>query len=77
MKYEVWQEGYQDESYSRELLSYGTRVMIHRSLLQKIFQDYDVELCQSIFEKRLYYKSAYDAKATEVNSSTAFVIIHD
>lgn len=77
MKYEVWQEGYQDKSYSRELLSHGTRLMIHRSLLQKIFQDYDVELCQSIFEKRLYYKSAYDAKATEVNSSTAFVIIHD
>jgi hypothetical protein len=76
MKYEVWQEGYQDESYSRELLSYGTRLMIHRSLLQKIFQDYDVELCQSIFEKRLYYGSKYDAKAAEMNSSTAFAIIH-
>ena len=77
MKYEVWQEGYQDESYSRELLSYGTRLMIHRGLLQKIFQDCDVELCQSIFEKRLYYGSKYDAKAAEMNSSTAFVIIHD
>jgi len=77
MKYEVWQEGYQDESYSRELLSYGTRLMIHRSLLQKIFQDYDVELCQSIFEKRLYCGSKYDAKAAEMNSSTVFVIIHD
>ena len=77
MKYEVWQEGYQNESYSRELLSYGIRLMIHRDLLQKIFQDYDVELCQSIFEKRLYYGSKYDAKAAEMNSSTAFVIIHD
>jgi hypothetical protein len=76
LKYEVWQEGYQDESFSRELLSYGTRLMIHRSLLQKIFQDYDVELCQSIFEKRLYYRSKYDAKAAEMNSSTAFVMIH-
>jgi len=75
IKYEVWQEGYEDESYSRELLSYGVRLLIHRSLLQKIFQDYDVELCQSIFEKRLYCRRKYE-KATEVNSSTAFVIIH-
>jgi hypothetical protein len=77
MKYEEWQEGYQDECYSRELLSHGTRLMIHRSLLQKIFQDYDVELCQSIFEKRLYYRSKYDAKAAGANRSTAFMIIHD
>ncbi|MEA3325228.1 MAG: hypothetical protein U9Q37_08860, partial [Euryarchaeota archaeon] len=76
IKYEVWQEGYQDESYSRELLSYGTRLMIHRSLLQKIFQDCDVELCQSIFEKRSYYGSKNDTKAAKMNSSTVFVIIH-
>jgi len=75
IKYEVWQEGYEDESYSRELLSYGTRLLVHKSLLQKILRDYDVDLCQSTFEKRLYYKSRYDEKATEVNSSEAFVII--
>ena len=76
MKYEVWQEGYQDESYSRDLLSYGTRLMIHRDLLQKIFQDYDVELCQSLFEKRLYFRSKYDAEAAEVDSNTTVVIVH-
>ncbi len=74
-RYEVWQEGYEDESYSRELLSYGTRLLIHKSLLQKIFGDYRVHLCQSTFEKRLYYKSRHDKKATEMNSSKAFLII--
>ena len=74
-RYEVWQEGYEDESYSRELLSYGIRLSVHKSLLQKILRDYDVDLCQSTFKKRLYYKSRYDEKATEVNSSEAFVII--
>ena len=75
VKYEVWQEGYEDESYSRDLLSFGIRLLIHKSLLQKIFQDYGVELCQSYFEKRLYYKTKYNVEPTEKNSSTAFVII--
>lgn len=75
VEFGVWQDGYEDESYSRELLSYGTRLLIHKSLLEKILQDYGAELCLSIFEKRLYYKSRHEEKATEENSSTSFKII--
>jgi len=75
IKYEVWQEGYEDETYSRELLSSGTRLLINKRLLQKIFQDYNAELCQSLFEKRLSYTSKYEGKASAVNSVTTYSIL--
>ncbi len=75
VKYEAWQEGYEDDPYSRELLSHGTRLLIHKNLLTKIFQDYHVELCQGIFEKRLYFKSKYTPGPTEQTSEMRFVII--
>ena len=75
VKYETWQEGYEDEGYSRELLSYGTRLLIHSSLLEQIFLDHDVKLCQCVFEKRLYYKSKYEGQATEENCVNSLVIM--
>lgn len=76
VKYDVWQEGYEDETYVRQLLSYGTRLLIHRRLLQEIFKDYNVELCQSMFELRFYYESKYKEAATQKSSSTCYIIRH-
>ena len=75
VRYEVWQEGYEDDPYSRELLSHGTRLLIHKNLLSKIFQDYHVELCQGIFEKRMFFKSKYTPEPTEQNDWMEFLII--
>jgi nucleoside-triphosphatase THEP1 len=76
VKYEVWQEGYVDETYSRELLSFGTRLLINKSLLENIFNDYNFELCQSISENRVYY-SRIKKNPDEMNHSTNIIIIHN
>ena len=74
-KYEVWQEGYEDETYSRQLLSYGTRLLIHKNLLQNILQDYHAELCQSVSEDRYYYKNRFSPKATNSSKYRFFRIL--
>jgi hypothetical protein len=76
VKYEIWQEGYEDDPYSRDLLSHGTRLLIHRSLLATMFQDYHVELFQGIFEKRVYFKSKHSSEPTAQKDWMKFMIIH-
>jgi hypothetical protein len=77
IRYQVWQEGYEDEAYSRELLSYGTRLQINKKLLEKISHDFHVELCQCIFEKRTYSGRKYDKNGGEENSCDTIVLIHN
>ena len=59
IKFEEWKEGDVDDSYSREQLSFGTRLSIHNSLLKKIFNDFEVNLCQKTTEKRLFFKDKF------------------
>ncbi len=47
---EEWKEGDVDDSYSREQFSFGTRLLIHISLLQKIINDFKVDICQKTTE---------------------------
>lgn len=74
VKYEMWQAGYEDETYVRELLSHGTRLLIHKELLKEIFEEYNVELCQSVFESRYFYESKYKEDATKVDKATHYSI---
>lgn len=63
------------EDYVRELLSRGTRLLIHRELLKEIFKEYNVELCQSIFESRFFYESKYKENATKTSKATYYLIL--
>lgn len=75
-KYEAWQEGYQDEAYTREKLSFGTRLRVRRDFLSEICSRYCKMVCISIDEKRKYYKSIYNQKPDDGRDSKRYVIYH-
>ncbi len=75
IKLEIWQEGYLTNIYSRNLRFYGTRLLIHRVLLEKIFQNYNVNLCKIIYDTRFYYKSVFDRNATERKSGVYIEVV--
>lgn len=75
-QYEEWQEGYQDEPYSREKLSYGTRLKVHRDLLIAICQRYGKLLCIHIDEEREFYRSIYKRIPDEANRSRQYILYH-
>lgn len=75
IKFETWQEGYLTNSYSRNLRFYGTRLLIHRVLLEKIFQNYNVNLYKIIYDARFYYKSVFDRNATERKSGVYIEVV--
>lgn len=72
LTFEEWQEGYVSDSYSRNLSSYGTRLLINRNLLDKIFQDYKVDLYKEFYEERLYFKNKFSREPTEERSAIYF-----
>jgi hypothetical protein len=75
-QYEEWQEGYQDEPYSREKLSYGTRLKVHRDLLTAICQRYRKLLCIHIDEEREFYRSIYKRTPDEASRSHQYILYH-
>ncbi len=75
VKLEEWQEGYVSNSYSRNLKFYGTRLLINRELLERIFQDYDVNLCKEFHEARLFFRSIFDRNETERKEGLYFEIL--
>ena len=75
-KYEAWQEGYQDESYTREKLSFGVRLRVRRDLLSEICGRHSKVLCTHIDEKRECYKSIYDRESDDRRDSKRYIIYH-
>jgi len=75
-RYESWQEGYQDETYSREKLSSGFRFQIHRDLLTKICNRYQKIICICIDEEKEFYQSIYSKEPAESNSSRRYILHH-
>lgn len=75
-KYETWQEGYQDESYTREKLSFGVRLQVRRDFLVEICRFNHKMLCIQTNEKREFYKSIYEQQPDETRDSRRYVIHH-
>ena len=75
-KYESWQEGYQDEAYTREKLSVGTRLRVHRDFLTEICRRYNKMVCVRVDEKRECYKSIYERKPDGKVISKHYVVYH-
>lgn len=75
-KYETWQEGYQDESYTREKLSFGVRLRVRRDFLAEVCRRYQRMLCIQINEKREYYNSIYEREPDTRKDSKRYVIYH-
>jgi len=75
-KYDAWQEGYQDESYTREKLPFGVRLRVRRDLLAEICRRYRKMVCIRIDEKRECYKSIYDREPDTRKDSKRYAIYH-
>ena len=75
-KYEAWQEGYQDEAYTREKLSFGVRFRVHCDLLAEICHHYQRMICISINETREDYKSVHDRDPDFSKDSKRYLIYH-
>jgi hypothetical protein len=65
-----WQEGYIDEPYSRDMLSYGVRLQIDANHLHEIVERYGLQLCTKEDEERQYFKSKYHQEADEKSNGT-------
>jgi hypothetical protein len=74
--YEVWQEGYQDECYTREKLSFGARLRLRRELLAEICNRYGRMLCTRIDEKREHFKSIHDREPDDRRDSRRYILFH-
>ena len=75
-KYEVWQEGYQDNSYTRDKLSFGVRFRVRSDFLAEICLRYRRILCVCIHEKRECYQSICDQNPEARKDSKRYVIYH-
>ena len=75
-QYEVWQEGHQDEVYSRDKLSFGVRLRVHRTLLEEICKRHRRILCIYIDETREYCKSIYNKLPDEQCDSARYILYH-
>lgn len=74
--YEAWQEGYQDESYTREKISFGVRLRVRCDFLAEVCRRYQRMLCIRINERREYYKSIYEREPDTSKDSKRYVIYH-
>lgn len=72
--YEVWQEGYQDEAYTREKLSFGTRLLVRRDLLSDICQKYQRLLCTCVYEERMYFSSIHNRRPDDSRQSARYIL---
>ena len=75
-KYEAWQEGYQDNSYTRDKLSFGVRFRVRSDFLAEICRHYRRMLCAGIHEKRESYKPFCDKNPEVRKDSKRYVIYH-
>jgi len=75
-KYETWQEGYQSEFYSRDKISFGSRLQMKTSFLKEVCRRYNKILCNSTSDVRAYFESRYKSKPDEVRHTDQYVIYH-
>lgn len=75
-KYEAWQEGYQDECHTRDMLSFGARFLVRRDFLTEICHRYRKLLCICIDEHREYYDSIHHMEPNESRHSRRYVLHH-
>jgi len=75
-KYEVWQEGYPTEFYSREKLSHGTRLQLRSDFLSDVCQYYGKIFCTITDEDRAHFESIYKMEPNDMVHSERYTIYH-
>jgi len=75
-KYDAWQEGYQDEPYTRDKLSFGIRLQVRQEFLSEICRRYNRLLCIYIQEERFHFNSIHDQKPNHFERSRRYNLFH-
>ena len=75
-KYEAWEEGYQNEAYSRAKLSSGVRLRVRRDFLASVCLRYQRMICIRIEETRAYHKSIEKREPDAKRDSKRYVLFH-
>ena len=75
-KYEPWQEGYQNQEYTREKLSFGVRLQVRLDFLTDICHRYRRILCIRADEIRECYKSIHEQNPETKKDSKRYAIYH-
>ena len=75
-KYESWQEGYQNQQYTREKLSFGVRLQVRLDFLAEVCRRYRKILCILVNETREYYKHYSEQEPDTKKDSKRYVIYH-
>ena len=75
-KYEAWEEGYQNEAYSRAKLSTGVRLRVRRDFLARVCLRYQSMICIRIEETRAYHKYVENWKPDAKRDSKRYVLFH-
>ena len=76
VKYEAWQEGYQDYSYTRDKLSFGVRLRVRSDFLAEICRRYRRILCVCIHERREGSRPFYSRNPEARKDSKRYALYH-
>ena len=71
VRFEPWQEGYEDEAYSRQILSRGTQLRIQKAFLSELLSDYHVVLYRKINEIRMVLPEKYSKESSPTSEARA------
>jgi hypothetical protein len=74
-RYEEWQEGYEDECYTRDLLSAGTRLIVRNDWLGKVLEDSGFALLLGRYETRKEFEGFLQGKAKAEARRTAYTVL--
>lgn len=70
--FDYWREGYVDESYCRDPLSWGVRLRVDLAFLRSLTIAYGRHLCRKTTENRLHYRSLHDRHPDAKSNRTVF-----
>ena len=75
-RYEVWQEGYLNQEYVREKLSFGIRLRARCDFIAEVCRRYKKILCVRTNERRKHYKSIHSKEPNTKKDSRRYMIYH-
>ncbi len=71
---EQWQEGYEDEAYSRAVLSAGMRYLVRNDWLNQLLRDTERALIVCRMEDRRYFESYWKREPTATQKGIAYSV---
>ena len=74
-RYEEWQEGYEDECYTRDVLSAGARLIVRNDWLRTLLEDSGFVLLLGRYETRKEFEGIVQEKTKAEARGTAYTVL--